>query len=310
MNFIFYIPDELRAESIGCYGHALARTPNMDRLSNEGTRFAQSHVQHTVCSPSRCSFMTGWYPHVRGHRTLWHLLRPDEPNLLKYLKAAGYSVYWGGKNDLLAPQSFTDSVTDFHLGDRSRRAPPAQGPVIPPWSFDDPRYYSFLYEPVTESVEQLADFRNVDAAIELLRSRPREPFVIYLPLLLPHPPYCAPPPWQTLFDPADVPPLRPANLPNKPDFHTLIRQYRRLDHLDDHVMRQINAIHLGMIGVTDMLLGRLLDALDETGLVDETAVFCFSDHGDWAGDYGLVEKWPSALDDTLTHVPSLSVCHA
>lgn len=304
MNFILYIPDELRAESVGCYGHPLARTPNMDRLAKEGTRFAQCHVQHTVCSPSRCSFVTGWYPHVRGHRTLWHLLRPDEPNLFKYLKEAGYSVYWGGKNDVLAPQSFTDSVTDFHLGDRSRHARPGpQAPVVPPWSFDDPRYYSFLYEPFTESVEQLGDFRNVDAAIELLRSRPREPFVICLPLSLPHPPYCAPPSWQTLFDPAHVPPLRPANLPNKPDFHALIRQYRRLDHLDDCVMRQINAIYLGMIGVTDLLLGRLLDALDETGLGDETAVFCFSDHGDWAGDYGLVEKWPSALDDTLTHVP-------
>ena len=77
MNFIFFIPDELRAESVGCYGHPLAPTPNMDTLAAQGTRFDQCHVQHTVCTPSRCSFMTGWYPHVRGHRTLWHLLRPD-----------------------------------------------------------------------------------------------------------------------------------------------------------------------------------------------------------------------------------------
>ncbi|MHB8647295.1 MAG: sulfatase-like hydrolase/transferase, partial [Thermomicrobiales bacterium] len=118
--------------------------------------------------------------------------------------------------------------------------------------------------------------------------------------------YWAPPPWQTLFDPADVPPLRPTDLSGKPDFHALIRQSRRLDQLDESVMRQINAVYLGMIGVTDMLLGQLLDALDDTGLADETAVFCFSDHGDWAGDYGLVEKWPSALDDTLTRVPFIA----
>ncbi|MHB8645446.1 MAG: sulfatase-like hydrolase/transferase, partial [Thermomicrobiales bacterium] len=196
MNFVFFVPDELRAESVGCYGHPLAQTPTMDRLAAEGTRFVQCHVQHPVCSPSRCSFMTGWYPHVRGHRTLWHLLRPDEPNLLRYLKEAGYAVYWGGKNDLLAPESFAASVTDFRLGDRSPRALPApQRPIAPPWPFDDPRYYSFLSEPVVERIEQLGDFRNVDGAIALIRSKPREPFVIYLPLSLPHPPYWAPPPW-------------------------------------------------------------------------------------------------------------------
>ena len=96
MNFIFFIPDELRAESVGCFTpHALptSLTPNITRLASEGTRFDQCHVQHTVCTPSRCSFATGWYPHARGHRTLWHMLTPEEPNLLKYLKRAGYEVH-------------------------------------------------------------------------------------------------------------------------------------------------------------------------------------------------------------------------
>src|ERR671930_2639302 len=116
MNFIIFNPDELRAESVGCIGldgngNPLARTPHMDRLAAEGTRFDQCHVQHTVCTPSRCSFMTGWYPHVRGHRTLWHPLRPEEPNLLRYLTEAGYDVRWYGKNDLLAQESIAASAT-------------------------------------------------------------------------------------------------------------------------------------------------------------------------------------------------------
>ncbi len=306
MNFIFFVPDELRAESVGCYGHPLSRTPNMDRLAAGGTRFDQCHVQHTVCTPSRCSFMTGWYPHVRGHRTLWHLLQPDEPNVLKYLKQAGYHVYWGGKNDLFAPGSFAASVTDYRLGDRSRRALP--GPshqALPPWEADDPRYYSFLSEPV-DHLEDLGDFRQVDGAIELLRGKPHEPFALYLPLSYPHPPYRAPEPWHTMFDPAAIPSLRPADLPDKPDFHARIRETRGLDRLDASTLRAINAVYLGMIGVVDTLLGQLLHALDETGYADNTAVFCISDHGDWAGDYGLVEKWPSALDDTLTRVPFIA----
>lgn len=305
-NVIFFNPDELRAESIGAYGHPLAPTPNLDAFAASGTRFDQCHAQHPVCSPSRCSLMTGWYPHVRGHRSLWHLLRPDEPNLLKYLKQAGYTVYWGGKNDLLAPESFAASVTDCRLGDRATRALPGTGPLRPPYPYTDLRYYSFLYDPSPVArLEQLGDFRQVDGAINLLRSQPAEPFAIYLPLTFPHCPYFAPPPWHDLVDPDALPALRPSDLPGKPAFQRLIRESRRLDRLDHAMFRKINAVYLGMIGVIDTLLGQLLTTLAETDLAERTVVVVFSDHGDWAGDYGLVEKWPSALDDTLTRVPLL-----
>ncbi|MCD6291273.1 MAG: sulfatase-like hydrolase/transferase [Anaerolineae bacterium] len=81
MNFIFFMPDELRAESIGCYGHPNVVTPNMDALAAEGTRFDQCHVQHPVCSPSRCSMMTGWYPHARGQRAPLQLPPPDNDTI-------------------------------------------------------------------------------------------------------------------------------------------------------------------------------------------------------------------------------------
>jgi len=296
MNFILFNPEEFRAESVGCYGHPLAPTPNMDQLAAEGVRFENCFVQHTVCSPSRCSFMTGWYPHVCGHRTLWHLLRPHEPNLLKYLKGAGYQIRWYGKNDLLAVASFADSVTSAES--RGRRAFGRN-----PYDLEDPRYHSFLYEPYRGPIEEHSDYVNVHAAIEFLRSQPQEPFLIYLPLLLPHPPYSAPLEWHDLIDPAELPPLRPADLPNKPDFHALIRRTRRLDELDEAHFRKIQAVYLGMIGFVDELLGQLLNALEETNMADRTAVFVFGDHGDYAGDYGLVEKWPSGLEDVLTRVP-------
>jgi arylsulfatase A-like enzyme len=307
MNFILFNPDEMRAESVGCYGHPLAPTPNIDRLAAEGTRFDQCHVQHTVCTPSRCSFMTGWYPHVRGHRTLWHALRPDEPNLLRYLKQAGYDVLWGGKNDLLSPEAFLESVTDWRLGQRSTRAVRDQSPrsTRSPYEPDDPLYYSFLYPPQVDRIEALSDFAHVDGAIQFLRSRPQRQFVLNLPLTFPHCPYWAPPPWHDRVDPDALPPLRPPDLPGKPEFHRLIRQTRGLDRLDEAVFRKINAVYLGMIAVIDLLLGELLDTLDETGLAGETTVLFFADHGDWAGDYGLVEKWPSALEDTQTRVPFL-----
>jgi len=300
MNFIFFMPDELRAESVACYGHPLAQTPNLDALARQGTRFDQCHVQNTVCSPSRCSLMTGWYPHVSGHRTLWHLLRPHEPNLLRYLKQAGYDVRWYGKNDLLAAECFADSVTEA----RSSGGWKAFGP--PRYPPEDPRFFSFWCEPYTAPLEEHTDYANVMAGIEFLRSKPKGPFALYLPLLFPHPLYSAPEPWHSQVDPATIPALRPVNLPRKPAYYRLIRETRHLELLSEDDFRRINAIYLGMTGFIDYLLGMLLDALAESGLEDDTAVFFFSDHGDWAGDYGLVEKWPNAMEDILTRVPLIA----
>ncbi len=84
-NIILFVPDEMRADALHCYG-APIQTPNFDRLAAEGVRFDNCFVQFPVCSQSRCSFLTGWPASVHGHRSLSYLLRPDEPNLFRYLK--------------------------------------------------------------------------------------------------------------------------------------------------------------------------------------------------------------------------------
>jgi len=297
-NLIFFMPETLRAESIGCYGHPVVRTPNMDRLAQQGVRFTQCHVQNTVCGPSRCSLMTGWPVHVRGHRSLYYLLHQDEPNLFRYLKSNGYDVYWYGKNDLLAADSFASSVTawDSHAARNAARANP--------WPQSDPHYYSFLYGPGDDRRET-ADYANLQAAFRVLE-RAEKPFCIYLPLSFVHPPFSAPADFHNMYDASKIPPLRPPNLPRKPNFFGAIRRTRRLDQLADADFRKIQAVYLGMISYSDWLLGELLQKLESTRHHEDTAVFLFSDHGEWGGDYGLVEKWPSAMDDTLTHVPLIA----
>jgi choline-sulfatase len=293
-NFVLFNPDEWRADCAGCYGDQSVETPNLDRLAAEGVRFDQCHCQHPVCAPSRASFMTGWYPHVRGHRTLWHLLRPDEPNLLRYLTEAGYDVRWYGKNDLLSQESLAASATE--AGALSGQS---YGPN--PWPRDDPHYFSFLYGPGGDPREHV-DNRRVEAGMRFLRGPHEQPFCLYLPLLMPHCPYSAPRGFHDRYDPERLPPPR-APAEGKPSFHDRIRATRRLDALAESDFRRIRAVYLGMISYSDFLLGELLRTLDETGLSDNTVVIAFSDHGDWAGDFGLVEKGPSALDDAITRVP-------
>jgi choline-sulfatase len=315
MNFVFFFADEMRAESLACYGHPVVQTPNIDRLAGQGVRFEQCHVQHTVCTPSRASLMTGWYPHVSGHRTLWHLLRPHEPSMFRYLKEAGYHIEWHGKNDLYSPEYFPIAVDQYNVSAKTgtqaggpTRAGRGDGHGRGERNAEDkpePPLYSFLRNSTGNDLHRTGDMPKVQRGIDFLQSRRADdpPFMLYLPLSVPHPPYHAPEPFHSMYDPDKLPPLRPHGLNNKPDFYRLIREYRHLDEEPERLMRQIQAVYLGAISYSDWMLGQLLETLEQTGLADNTTVIFAADHGDWAGDYGLVEKWPSGLDDTLTHVP-------
>lgn len=298
-NLILFNPDQLRAESIACYGHPLVKTPNMDRLAAKGVRFQNCMSQYPVCTAARCSLFTGWYPHVAGHRTVYNLLKPNEPNLLKYLKQNGYDVYWYGKNDVLVADKFDSSATEWDFM--------ADGPEWSgkdnPWAFDDPRYFTFLFKEGRDR-RQYPDYHRVAKAIEILEKRESDkPFCIFLPLFFPHPPFIGPQGFHDMYDPKDIPDLRPKNFKDKPSFYKEIHQSRRLDKLSEADFRKINAVYLGMTSYTDWLLGELLAALEQTGHVEDTALLFFSDHGEWAGDWGLVEKWSAAVDDCILRVP-------
>lgn len=307
MNFIFFFPDELRAESVGCYGHPVVRTPHLDRLASEGVRFDQCHVQNTVCSPSRCSLMTGLYPHVSGHRTLWHLLRPHEPSLFRYLKRAGYRIRWYGKNHLYNDAYLEEILEDdaCREPDEIRRQFMGDFQKRNPYEPDDPRFYSFLMEPGQGDERSTETAHSIGRAVSFLQSEEakEQPFMLYLPTLLPHAPYVVPEPFYSMYDPGALPPLRASGLKGKPAFHEFIRSYRRLDQITDETLERIQAVYLGMISYTDWAFGELMRALEASGLVDNTTVIVSSDHGDYAGDYGLVEKWPNGMEDVLTRVP-------
>ncbi|UUZ87007.1 sulfatase-like hydrolase/transferase [Paenibacillus sp. P26] len=146
---------------------------------------------------------------------------------------------------------------------------------------------------------------HIRKAIEFLNSPEarQRPFILFLPTLLPHAPYVIPEPYYSMYDPEQLPPLKQAGSPNKPSYHELIRSYRRLDRIQDDTLKKIQAVYLGMITYVDDQFGRLMEALSANGFDDSTTVIVSSDHGDYAGDYGLVEKWPNAMEDCLTRVP-------
>lgn len=302
-NLILFFTDEMRADALGCYGNPVVKTPNIDALARQSARFENCHVQFPVCGASRCSLLTGWPASQRGHRSLYYFLRPDEPNLFRYLKEGGYDVFWLGKNDALAQETFYGSLTDWYEppggeggggGGGGRAGPPPTGPV------------TMLFPSVGDR-RKTSDYDLVQRAIKLLERRETDrPFCIFLALVQPHPPYTAPADFASLYKPSDLPPLAPPGLPKKPGYQKAIRDAYGLSQVPDAQMREIRATYYAQVSYSDWLLGELLQAMERTGRNRDTALVFSSDHGDYAGDYGLVEKWPGALETCLTHVPLIA----
>ena len=151
------------------------------------------------------------------------------------------------------------------------------------------------------------DDANVQGAIDRIRAHDgRQPLCLYLPLESPHPPYGVPEPWFSLTDRAKLPPRIPVpDRAGKPAMLGGIRRGQGLQDWNEERWNELRAAYYGMCARTDRLFGRVVQALRDTGLYGDTAIFVLSDHGDFTGDYGLVEKTQNTFEDCLCRVPFL-----
>jgi arylsulfatase A-like enzyme len=323
-HIVIFNPDQWRGDVLGHAGNPAAVTPNLDALvAGDGVSFTSAFCQNTVCTPSRCSFMTGWYPHVRGHRTMHHMLHAEhgESNLLKILKDNGYFVWWGGKNDLVPGQSGFDGHCDVKFKatpeDYARwGCTPAEGnhDGAKTWRgpADGPNYYSFLKGRLEKNPGEPwycdGDWAHVLGAIDFINGYDGDkPLCIYLPLAHPHPPYCVEEPWYSLIDRDKLPrrAQHPTDWDGKPSMLKGICDNQRLQGWTEKQWTELRAVYYGMCARLDHQFGLLMQALKDRVFYDDSAVFFFADHGDFTGDYGLVEKTQNTMEDCLTRVPFL-----
>lgn len=317
-NIIIFNPDQWRGDVLGHMGNPAAVTPVLDELvASDAVSFRNAFCQNPVCTPSRCSFMTGWYPHTRGHRSMHHMLRKDEPVLLKTLKENGYYVWWGGKNDLTPAQYGYDAYCHMKFepteADYQRWGFRPQ-PDLHGWTDwrgapGSDTYYSFFggrLEKGDNPVYGNSDWAYIHAACDVIHATPQQPYCLYLPLQYPHPPYGVEDPWFSMINRAAIP---DQFFPTEKEWEkkpSLLRGLRALQNLrgwSDARWRELRATYYGMCARVDHQLGMVLQALKVTGQYDNTAIFIFADHGDFAGDYGLVEKTQNTLEDCLSRVP-------
>lgn len=311
-NIIIFNPDQMRADALHHLGNAAAYTPYLDALATEGVSFSNAFCQNPVCVPSRCSFMTGLYPHVNGHRTMNYLLHSGEDNLFLDLKRQGYYTISSTRGDLLAGDE-----RDYHerCVDRYVHLAPQNGGAVKHTSFDrgEPEadtFYSFLHGIIpTDSPNDMAinmDDLTVDGIIREIRSRPKDkPFFAFVGLVNPHPPYAIEEKYYRLIDKTKLPKRKPTICDSdlKPSMEKGLKNNLRIATWSEERLDEIRAIYLAMCAKIDDQFGRLVDALKEDGIYDDTMILVFSDHGDYTTDYGIVEKAQNCFPDCLVNVP-------
>ncbi|MFA7230870.1 MAG: sulfatase-like hydrolase/transferase [Victivallaceae bacterium] len=319
-NIIIFNPDQWRSDVMGCHGNPAAVTPFIDSLvKNDAVSFSNAFCQNPVCTPSRCSFMTGWYPHVRGHRTMHHMLHPEhgEPNLLEILKNNGYFVWWGGKNDLVPGQDGFEQYCDVKftpdqeaLKKRGLTLRRNLHSTVNEWAekLEDGNAFSFyagLLDKEHEDIYCDEDWGMVLGAMDFIENYDGEkPYCIYLPLQNPHPPYGIEEPYFSMIDRDKIPLRIPADEDcSKPMILNGIREGQNLYNWTESRWTELRAVYYGMCARLDEQFKTLVNALKQADEYESSAIFLFSDHGDFTGDYGLVEKTQNTFEDCLTRVP-------
>ena len=313
-NLVVLLPDQLRADTLACYGSKLSVAPNLDRLASQSFVFQQAYVSQPICTPSRSTLLTGTWPHTNGcvhNETVLDHRFACLPELLgdpDYRWA--YMGKWHLGGELSAQRGFTDwvSIMDGHLAgvndpkaisDYSRflfsSGQKPRGKHPHPWftQGDAARMPIGLSQPYFLAAR----------ACEFLERHQRDPFVLFVAYFEPHPPYTGP-----LND------LHPINeIEPDPTFRQrfgtdMPHRYALLQERDRKVYGSKVAKHLrikqhylGLVSEVDRSAGAILSKLESLNLNDRTIVVHTSDHGEMMGAHGLYGK--AVLFQEATRVP-------
>jgi arylsulfatase len=302
-NILFIMVDEMRWNALGCAGNPIARTPSLDRLAREGTRFATAYTCAPVCVPSRYCFFTSRYAHVHGSTDNGTPPRAGEVLLPVLLRHHGYETALSGKLHFLPPEqeygfdyfwSFTtegpgklqrwpEYMDAKHGRGSARRLVPGSQPYP-----DDPLGKDLGKLPYPKEDSQT--FWITDRAIDFLRRRDRQkPFFLFVSYLDPHSPSHLCEPYWSMYDADKMPsPRIPESV--KKERAEAVRNDARGGgrHLiaDEKMARALTAAYYAKVTMVDDNVGRLLQQIESMGLADDTIVVFTADHGNMLGDHG------------------------
>lgn len=285
--------DEHTPTATGAYGHALVRTPHLDRLAKGGVLFENTYCNSPLCVPSRMSFMTGKEVHRIGAWDNGVPLGSDEVTWAHLFRRGGYETALCGKMHFIGPDQLHGFekrlLSDIHLS------------LIgaPDWDagLDNPNAYLSHKRVLNAGPGRGAHNDYDDAvhehAVRYLRDwarGPRErPFFLCASYTAPHFPLQVPEKYFNLYYPnnVDMPFIPPGHLDRLHPAHQRLRKWFGLEGLTAEQTRRARAAYYGLISFLDDKVGELIQVLDQERLRDNTLVIYLSDHGEMMGEHGL-----------------------
>ncbi|MEM7680798.1 MAG: sulfatase-like hydrolase/transferase [Planctomycetota bacterium] len=312
-NILLIHSDQHRYDCLGANGHPLVQTPNLDALADAGTRFTQAYTPSPICSPARASLVTGTWPSTHGCRSIpgteaYQPAQAELPTVCGLLHDAGYRQTWIGKFHGEISGDPTDHGVDHFAmrGDLYNQWRAEQGIEPKPWT-RGPWGYFGNPDPHIRA-DQSAVAWEADQVIQQITESRRDgrPFMIRWDPQEPHLPCIPPEPFASMYAPDDLEPWAGFHDPlhNKPWVQAEQRRSWRVEGWPWEHWAPTVAYYLAEITQVDTQVGRLLAALEEQGLADDTLVIYTADHGDLCGDHGMMDKH-FVMYDSVTRVPML-----
>ena len=297
-NILFLLTDDQRPDTVAALGNDVIQTPSLDRLVREGVAFTRAVSANPICTPSRAEILTGCNGFRNGVIDFGRKIDPALATWPRTFRQSGYHTWYVGKwhNDGKPIERGYEASRGLYHGGGGRWAKDAvdfkgfQITGYRGWVFqsDDGRLFPEKGVGLTPDISR----HFADAAIELIRRRPAKPFFLHVNFAAPHDPLIMPPGYEDKYNPQDMP-LPPNFLPQHPFDHGNFdgRDEKLLPWpRTEDIVRRTTAMYYAVVSHMDAQIGRILDALDETGQADNTIVIFTSDHGIALGSHGLRGK--------------------
>lgn len=293
-NILIILCDQLRADFLSVYGGPRI-TPNIERLAESAAIFDKAYTVSPICVPARMTLLTGMHP-----LTCPDTIPPEVPTFPGILAQAGYHTAAFGKMHMIPPRGpygfkelvlSEDTGVNMFLDDYH---PWCSRHNVVEWSHGLDNW-DFL--PVENSLAEkwTVTHWNGDQAVAFLKRQGSSsvPFMGVVSFVKPHPPYDPPLPWSRTITPEQAPPVVGLERPLS-DYPEGVRvladcmRYAELEKLG--VAPEMRACYLGLVAQIDNQIGRILDTLEQEGLMEHTLILFSSDHGDFLGDHHLFMK--------------------
>lgn len=309
-NFLFLCSDQHSRFEVGCYGNPVIKTPNIDALAADGTRFINAYSNNPICVPARAIMATGMYSFQCGCYDNATPYTGQFPSFGHRLQENGIPMTTIGKlhyKNAEVDTGFADQRIPLHVRDgvgdvygllrESRSTKPEVGLYPTKAKVGTSSYIEYDANVTEQALAYLEERRNT-----------QEPWVCYVGYTLPHFPLVSPKETYDLYQEEEIP-MPFAHTPDTWSMHQSCIDNRRYYCYDkgysDEVIRHARHVYYGMCSYMDLQIGKVINKLKEIGQYENTVILYTTDHGDNAGNHGMWNK--NNLLESSASIPMILV---